>query len=217
MRCPECAGEVSALREFCPHCGAPTHLSRREGGPDAPAGRSEDELKRNRRNVLIAVAALLALAGITGRSAWFGTTFHIGSHHRERGPVVIDALQIYDAYRADAHAAARRFRDREMVVTGEFVRIVPDGQGNPDLRLKTSDPEAPLGVDLVPISYDQSARLKPGQRVTVSCQRITQTGDDRWLQNCAIQNVAGGPPPAPAASPAPTPPPPPAPPGGNRG
>ena len=221
MRCPECAGEVPPLREFCPHCGAPTHPSRSERGPVAAGGRSEEELKRNRRNVLVAVAALLAVAGLTSRASWFGATFNIGSHHRERGPVVIDAQQIYDAYRDDAHAAARRFRGREMVVTGEFVRIVPDGQGNPDLRLKTSDPEAPLGVDLAPISYDQSARLKPGQRVTVSCQRITGSGDDRWLQNCAIQNVAGGqaaapaPPPAAAAPPAPTPPSSPA--GGNHG
>ena len=217
MRCPECAGEVSALREFCPHCGAPTHLSRSERGPGAPVGRSEDELKRNRRIVLIAVAALLAVAALTGRSSWFGMTFDLGSHHRERGPVVIEAQQIYDAYHSDRHAAARRFRGREMVVTGEFVRIVPDGQGNPDLRLKTSDPEAPLGVDLAPISYDQSARLKPGQRVTVSCQRITGSGDDHWLQNCAIQSVAGGPPAAPTASPAPTPPSPPSPAEGNRG
>jgi hypothetical protein len=217
VRCPECAGEVSALREFCPHCGTPMHRSSVERGPGAPGGRSDDELKHNRRNVLIIGAAVLAVAGITSRSAWFGATFHLGSHHRERGPVVIDAQQVYDAYRDDAHAAARRFRDREMVVSGEFVRIVPDGQGNPDLRLKTSDPDAPLGVDLAAISYEPAARLKPGQRVTVSCQRITGSGDDRWLQNCAIQNAAGGQPAAPASSPAPTAPSPPSPAEGNHG
>jgi hypothetical protein len=217
VRCPECAGEVSALREFCSHCGAPMHRSSSVREPGAPDGRSDEELKRNRRKILIVGAALLAVAGITSRSAWFGTTFHIGSHHRERGPVVIDAQQVYDAYRDDAHAAARRFRGREMVVSGEFVRIVPDGQGNPDLRLKTSDPEAPLGVDLAPISYEAAARLKPGQLVTVGCQRITGSGDDRWLQNCAIQNVAGGQPAAPAPSPAAAPPSPPSPAGGNHG
>jgi hypothetical protein len=209
---------VSALREFCPHCGAPMHRARSEGEPGAAAGRSDDDvLKRNRRNVLIVAFILLAVAGITGRSSWFGAAFHLGSRHAERGPVVIDAQQVYDAYRDDAHAAARRFRGREMVVSGEFVRIVPDGQGNPDLRLKTSDPEAPLGADLVPISYDQAARLKPGQLVTVSCQRITGSGDDRWLQNCAIQAAAESKAVAPAPPPAaaPPPPPPPAPAEGN--
>jgi tRNA_anti-like len=192
------------------------HRSRSEPEPGAPGGRSDDELKRNRRNVLIVAAILLAVGGITSRSSWFGTTFHFGSGHRDRGPVVIDAQQVYNAYRDDAHAAARRFRGHEMVVSGEFVRIVPDAQGNPDLRLKTSDPEAPLGADLVPMSYDQAARLKPGQRVTVSCQRIT-ADDDRWLQNCAIQTDAGDKAAAPASSPAVTPPPPPSPPEGNHG
>jgi hypothetical protein len=213
VRCPECAGEVSALREFCPHCGAPLHRSTDEREMDAPTGRSDEELKRNRRNVLIVAVGVLALAGITSRSGWLGTTIHLGSHHRERGPVMIDAQQVVDAYRDDSHAAARRFRNREMVVSGEFVRIVPDGQGNPDLRLRTSDPEAPLGADLVPISYEPAARLKPGQRVTVSCQRITGSGADYWLQNCAIQS----PPAAPASPPAVAPPSPPPPPEGNHG
>ena len=215
VRCRECAADVPPLREYCPHCGTPTAEGLRDRGLEGPHQRSPEELKRNRRNVLVVVAVLIAVAGITGRSSWFGATFDLGRHHRDRGPLVLDAQQVIDAYREDAHAAARRFRGREMIVTGEFVRIVPDGQGNPDLRLKTADPAGPLGADLVPISYDQSARLKPGQRVTVSCQRITGSGDDRWLQNCAIQSVTdakAGPaaPTAPTAPPAPTPPTPPA-------
>ena len=217
MHCPECAGEVSALREFCPHCGTPMYRARSEREPDAPAERSDEELKRNRRNVLIVAVGLLALAGITSRSSWFGATIDLGRHHHSRGPVVIGAEEIYDAYRDDEHAAARRFRGHEMVVSGEFVRVVPDAQGNPDLRLKTSNPEAPLGADLVQISYDQAARLKPGQLVTLSCQRITGTSEDRWLQNCAIQTVADAKGAGPTPPAVPSPPPPPSPAAGNRG
>jgi hypothetical protein len=141
---------------------------------------------------------------------------HIGNHHhghdegedQERGPVTIGAEQIYQAYRDDPDEAARRFRDREMVVTGEFVRTVPDGYGSIDMRLKTSNPESPLGVDLTQISVEPAAHLTPGQQVTVSCHRITGSGDDRWLQDCAIQPTPHG-----SASPAgPNPPAPPAPP-----
>jgi hypothetical protein len=192
------------LREYCPHCGTPVRLGRRGSRAEAPGKRSDEELKRNRRTVLIVGAAILLTMGIAGKVSWFAASFE--RHDRHQGPVVIEAEQVYDAYRDDAHAAARRFRGREMVVSGEFVRIVPDGQGNPDLRLKTANPEAPLGADLVPISYDAAARLRPGQIVTVSCQRITRTGDERWLQNCAIQTAA---PPAPSPPKAPSAPPPP--------
>lgn len=194
MHCPECAAEVPALREYCPHCGTPMNRGLRERRVSAPGWEPEPDevLKGNRRKALIAGACILLAVGIVGKVNWFAHTIELGSHHRAKGPVVIDAQQVYDAYRDDAHAAGRRFRGREMVVSGEFVRVVPDGQGNPDLRLKTSDPETPLGADLVPISYDRAASLRPGQRVTVSCQRITGSDDDRWLQNCAIQSVADG-------------------------
>jgi hypothetical protein len=190
---------------------------RLDRAPDAPDSGSNEELKRNRRRVFVVGAAVLLAMGVVGKNSWFPNAFHIGSSSRAKGPVVIDAQQVYDAYRNDAHAAAKRFRHREMVVSGEFVRIVPDGQGNPDLRLKTSDPEAPLGADLAPISYDQAARLTPGQRVTVSCQRITGSDDDRWLQNCAIQSVAGSKVVVQPATPAGNPPPSPSPADGNRG
>jgi hypothetical protein len=170
---------------------------------------SDDESKGNRKKVAIIVVAALFAVGIAGKISWVAGTIDLATHHQSRGPVVIEAEQIYKAYRDDASAAEKRFRGREMVVSGEFIRIVPDGQGNPDLRFKTSDPDGPLGADLVPISYDESARLRPGQRVTVGCQRITGSGDDRWLQNCAIQTVAeGSAAPAPPASqpPAPSPP-----------
>src|SRR5689334_20677732 len=104
------------------------YRARSEREPDGPVERTDEELKRNRRNVLVVAVALLALAGITSRSSWFGATIDLGRHHHS-GPLAIEAEDIYDAYRDDTHAAAKRFRGREMVVSGEFLRIVPDGQG----------------------------------------------------------------------------------------
>ena len=200
VRCPECTAEVPAFREFCPQCGAATSRSR--PGPDRPSERSDEELKRNRKTVLIIGAVLLVTAGIAGNGPWF-SNIHFDRDDRPRGPVTIEAAQLYDAYRDDAQAASKRFEGREMVVSGEFVRIVPDGNGNPDLRLKTSNPELPLGADLAQIAHAEAAQLKPGQTVTVSCQRITGSEDERWLQNCAIQAVkVVSPPAAPSAPPA---------------
>ena len=133
-----------------------------------------------------------------------------------KGPAVVEAQQVYQAYRDDADSAAKRFGDREMVVSGEFLRIVPDGYGSLDMRLKTSNPEAPLGIDVAGIAIEDAKKLRPGQRVTVSCQRMGGGGDDLWVQECAIQPGAAKsagrasplrpprppPPPAPAPQPA---------------
>ena len=77
-----------------------------------------------------------------------------------------------------------------MVVSGAFVRTVPDGYGSIDMRLKTSNPQAPLGVDLDRVSVEEATKLEPGQDVTVSCRRVSQTGEERWLQDCVIQPPA---------------------------
>jgi hypothetical protein len=164
-------------------------------------GRSPEELKRNRKTVLIGAAALLLALGVAGKFSWPGHIVHFESRERHdaKGPVTIEADQLYQAYRDDPDGAAKRLGGREMVVSGEFIRIVPDGWGSLDLRLKTSNPEKPLGIDVTQLALDDAKKLRPGQRVTVSCQHMGSGGDMLWVQDCAIQATgpadAGQPPP----------------------
>ena len=104
-----------------------------------------------------------------------------------RGAVTIEADDLYKAYRDNPESAEERFEDREMVVSGEFLRIVPDGYGSLDLRLATSNPDAQVGVDLAQIAIEDGKALRPGQRVTVSCQGMGDGDDIVWVRDCAIQ------------------------------
>jgi len=180
---------VPPHREFCPQCGTPTSTGLRER---RQGERSPEELRRNRRNVLVIGAAMVAGFAIIGPFSLFGGDIDLGSGDGQRAPLVIEAEQIYAAFRDDAEAADERFDDREMVVSGEFLRLVPDGWGSLDLRLKTSNPERPLGIDVADLALEDAKKLRPGQRVTVSCQHMGSGGDVLWVQNCAIQPTAGG-------------------------
>ena len=197
------------LREFCPQCGTSTAAGMRERGFGPPGGRPVEELQRNRGRVLIIGAGILIVLGVMGKFSWPGIPIHIGTDKHPRAPVTIAAEQLYNAYQSDPADADSRFGGREMVVSGAFVRTVPDGYGSIDMRLKTSNPQAPLGVDLDRVSVEEATKLEPGQDVTVSCRRVSQTGEERWLQDCVIQPPAetGA---ARAASPSPPPPPAPA-------
>ena len=95
-----------------------------------------------------------------------------------------------------------------MVVSGEFLRIVPDGYGSLDLRLKTSNPEIPVGIDLAQVALEDGKKLRPGQRVTVSCKGMGGSGNELWVRECAVQDVASAPaaPTAPVSPTAPVPP-----------
>jgi hypothetical protein len=142
------------------------------------------------------VSAILLALGIAGQfnGFWSNPAITIGSDERDqpRGPVTIEADRLYQAYADDPRAAAERFGNREMVVSGEFLRIVPDGYGSLDLRLKTSNPDAQLGIDVAQLAIEDAKRLRPGQRVTVSCQHMGSGGDEFWVQDCAIQLAGDG-------------------------
>ena len=217
MRCPGCGSEVSALRDACPRCGTPTDrafdaLQRRAG----PGGRSPEELLRNRKTVGIIAGGILVLTLAMGNFHLFGRhvslspgVVHIDTGGQRHDPVTIGAAQLFEAYHTDSQAADRQYGDREMVVSGEFVRTVPDGYGSIDMRLKTNHADIPLGIDLDNHSVDAATKLEPGQTVTVSCQRVAGSGDDPWLQDCVLQPPAAtapatsSSPPAPPAPPAP--------------
>ena len=211
MQCRECGADVPVLREFCPSCGAPTHSSYSELRREARTGRTEEELRSNRKKVLIGGAVIVLAFAAVGKFGLDGPSIHIDTDEGKKAPAVVEAPQVVDAYREDEEAAAKRFDGREMVVSGEFLRIVPDGYGSLDMRLKSSNPDHPLGVDLAGLTIDDAKKLKVGQRVTVSCQGMGGGGADPWLRECAItpaaETNAAPAIPRPPAPPAPPPPP----------
>ena len=220
VRCPNCSTEVSALRDHCPNCGTSTDSMYDRLDARREAGRSPEELARNRKTMLMVGGGILILLAVMGSIHPFGRhvrvspgVLRIDTRRVTNEAVTIGAPDLFEAYHTDSAAADRRFGGRQMVVTGEFVRTVPDGYGSIDMRLKTNHPETPLGIDLDSHSVDAATKLETGQVVTVSCQRVAGTGDDPWLQDCVLQptapaaSTATGP--ASEASP-PTPPAPPA-------
>ena len=95
------------------------------------------------------------------------------------------------AYHDDPDGAAKRFGGRELMVTGEFLRIVPDGYGSTDLRLKTSNPDSPLGVDLADAAIADAKQLRPGQQVTVSCRAMAGISEIPWpspTSSCTVSS-----------------------------
>ena len=55
------------------------------------------------------------------------------------------------------------------------------GRASEAKTAKTSNADTPLGADLADVAIDDAKRLRPGERVTLSCQRVAGSGDHRWL------------------------------------
>jgi len=192
VRCPGCSANVSALREFCPVCGTPMDAGVRE----SLQGAREERPAKSRKGMgkVAAIGAALLALGVASQVEWpwSGPNIDIEADGPDWAPgaVTIEAEALHQAYEDDADAAEDRFGGREMVVSGEFLRIVPDGYGSLDLRLKTSDPDKQLGIDVTQLAIEDAKKLVPGQRVTVSCQGMGSGADELWVRDCAIQQNA---------------------------
>lgn len=198
MDCKSCGAPIATGALFCPKCGVSTLRGERVARPDEEPA---DDLKLRRRRVFfIGAAAVVAIVAI-GRGPMFDFDFD-DPDPRSGRPVAVEASEFFDAYRRDSDAADDRFEDRGLVVTGKFLRINQDDGGSPDLRLETSDPAMPLGVDVIRESHDEARALQPGQQVTVACEDIGRTGEERWLRDCSIEPVSLQGPPAPPEKPA---------------
>jgi hypothetical protein len=188
---------------MCPHCGASTDSV--FDRLDHSVERSAEQLSRNRKTVLIVAGGLLLGLAAFGKIN-FGhisiphETIRIDTRRVTNEAVTIGAPELFEAYHTDSQAADRRFGGRQIVVTGQFLRTVPDGYGSIDMRLKTNHPDLPLGIDLDGHSVDAATKLEAGETVTLSCQEVAGTGDDPWLRDCVLQ-----PPPVAAAPEAPAP------------
>ncbi len=196
MQCAKCDATIATGALFCPKCGTSTLRGERESRSlDEPV----EDLKLRRRRVLLIGAAVVVAVVAIGRGPLFDFDFEPDDFRGQR-PVVTEAGEFFDAYRRNAGDADKRFGNRGLVVTGKFLRINEDDRGAPDLRLETPDPANPLGVDVVADSHDEARALQPGQQVTVACENIGRTGDERWLRDCTIEPTGiAGPPAAPAA------------------
>ncbi len=172
MQCQGCRAEVSWRREFCPNCGTAMDSSIRESLLRGRDERPNHDRKSLRKAAVIGGGAILLALGVAGQISWpwsdSSVEMETEARAQPRGPVMIEADELHKAYRDNPDEAAELYEGREMVVSGEFLRIVPDGYGSLDLRLKTSDANVQLGIDVAQIAIEDAKQLLPGQWVTVS-------------------------------------------------
>ena len=194
VHCLRCDARIDDDARRCPECGEPTGLG---WGSEREA--AVEELKARRRKAVVVGFGVLLFVAVVGHGSWHLIPgIHISHGHHHESALTVDAVALYDAYRRDSDAADDKYGGRELQVTGTFLQIRKDDDGNPDLQLKTSDPSNPLGVDVASDSYSAAVGLQPGQRVTLDCDRVAEGHDEHWLQNCHIEK--GPPPPEPVAT-----------------
>lgn len=83
------------------------------------------------------------------------------------------AAETFDAYQANQLAAAKRFADRPLQVSGTIAAI-DESMGTPMLNLTTSNQFMAIGAEFPTSATNQLATMAKGERVVVRCEEISE-------------------------------------------
>ena len=88
------------------------HRGMRERRRDTRTERPPEELHANRKKVLIGGGVVVLALAAMGKIGLPGPSIHIDTDAPRKGAAVVEAQQVYDAYRDDPASAAKRFHGR---------------------------------------------------------------------------------------------------------
>ena len=101
--------------------------------------------------------------------------------------VVATPAEIFDAYQDNQIAAAKRFEDQPLSVSGT-VQKVDESFGSPVIRLLTSNEFMSLGAEFDKADGDVLASLHTGDKVTVNCDKLSEAAGFLTMSECTLAN-----------------------------
>lgn len=100
--------------------------------------------------------------------------------------VTTTATDLSQAFQNNAADAEARLAGRRIVVTGQVDHAILDIPDYPALDLQGSDPQHDVGVNLDRSSAARAGALTPGERVTVTCDAVTNMSGVPMLDRCVL-------------------------------
>lgn len=102
--------------------------------------------------------------------------------------VTATAREIFSAYETNQIAAAKRFTDKTLEVSGRIQKI-DEAFGEPVIQLETSNQFMPLGAYFPDDAAESLAALSPGAKVTVICKTVREAASFVSLHDCSLKPV----------------------------
>jgi hypothetical protein len=136
--------------------------------------------------VLFGLAVIGSIAGDPDRKTSSGAA---GEDDTAAGvaPVLeVTAQELFDAFEGNEVAAKVRYGGQRLAVTGVIAGISLDFRDRPVVSLETSNEfltvDASFGKDYT----QKTARLRKGQKITVTCEELTEVMGNPLLSDCTL-------------------------------
>jgi uncharacterized membrane protein YvbJ len=172
--CYECGVEMSTAAAACPKCGAPNKSTQpQDAKPAKPAAKT--------RPVFKVLAVILVALFVFAKIATNNDQSEKVSD--QEGPaVLVDAVDLSAAYKANEVAADMKYKGKRLLVTATVESINKDFKDEVWVGLKTDNQFMPIHAE--GFSPEQVANLKKGSQIEIACTGAGMTVGSPFLKNC---------------------------------
>lgn len=201
MHCTKCGTSIPEGAAFCPGCGAPVAsgaaASPRPATSTAPGTRDGAAKPKKKLGCLgwigIAVVVLIVLGVIGSNSKepageQAASTPPPGAPAQPvKPPLAVTATQLFNAYQGNEAAAQNAYGDRSLLVSGTVDKVDLDFMDKPRVLLKTPNQFMSAQAGLASDAEASASSLRPGQKVTLLCEGVSEVVATPMLKECRLQ------------------------------
>lgn len=184
VKCPRCAEMVKADAKVCKHCGHEF-----SAGELAANKKQSSTLKQGAIGCLAIIVLFVIGAAIFGGSSSSGNkTAEVANVAAEPpAPALkVTARELAAAYEANEVAAQKKYGGQRLEVTGVVTGVDLDLLDNPVLKLAGVNEFLPAQATFTKDYSDKLGELSKGQKVTITCERLSEVISAPMLNDCTI-------------------------------
>lgn len=185
--CPRCAETVKAAAIVCRHCGY--EFASSSPGATTSSGEAARSGMSFGKKALIGIGALLAILFIIGMVSGPAPEQDAGA----AGPVAkaapatkVTSAELARAYEANEAAAQQKYGDQALEISGTVTAVTLDFADNPVIQLNGINDIIGVQAALADASKAQAANVKKGQKVTLTCEKVSEVIGMPMLANCTM-------------------------------
>lgn len=184
--CPQCAETVKAEAKICRFCSYNFET-------DTPAGTYVGAVPPQKKRVgkgclvILGIIVVLIIIGAIAGGDQKTTASSASEQKAEAAPArPVTAKELAQAYDSNEAAAKKEYGDQRLAVSGVVAGVDLDFSDDPVVKLEGINQFMPVQASFGKDYSDATAALSKGQKITVTCDKLTEVIGTPMLDDCTM-------------------------------
>jgi hypothetical protein len=185
--CPQCAEKVKAEAKICRFCQYNFETGANGDVKVAPVPPAKKKGLGKGCLVIVGIIVVLMVIGAIAGGDQKPAASNATEEKAEAAPArAVTAKELAQAYDANEAAAKKEYGDQRLSVTGVVAGVDLDFTDDPVVKLDGINQFMPVQASFEKDYSDATAALKKGQKITVTCDKLTEVIGTPMLDDCTM-------------------------------